>query len=67
MQPVYYAHGNVGKARTLAIRLLREQVSWTGKEIGEYMGIKMKSIYDSVNKIKKREDLRKDYEWINKV
>jgi len=63
----YYAHGDVGKARALAIRLLREQVSWTGKEIGEYMGIKMKSIYDSVNKIGKREDLRKDYERINKV
>ena len=63
----YYAHGDTGKARTMAIRLLREWVSWTGKEIGQYMGIKRKSIYDYLNMIDRNVDLRKDYDQIIKV
>jgi len=61
-----YARRIVGKARTVAIRLLREEVSWTGKEIGQYLGLK-KSIYEYWQKVEEKEDLRQDYERLKKV
>jgi len=62
-----YGHGNIGKARMIAIRILREEVAWTGKKIGLYMSIEKKSIYDYLKMIDKKNDLRKDYARIKKV
>ena len=55
-----------GKARTVLICLLRERLTWTGREISEFLGIK-RSIYCYFAKIREYDEIRKDYNRLKDV
>jgi putative transposase len=61
-----YSQGDIGKARTILIFLLREHLTWTGREISEFLGIK-RSIYCYLAKIREDDEIQKDYHRIKDV
>lgn len=61
----YRAHGEIGRARMVLIRLLREDVPWTGREISQYLGLR-KNIQDYLKTIEARQDVRQACEEIKK-
>jgi len=58
--------GDIGKARTVCMALLREMLPWTGKEISAYLGLK-RSLYSYLRRIGERRDLRQSYEALINV
>ena len=62
----YHAHGKIGRARMVLIRLLREELPWTGRAVSQYLGLR-KNIQDYLRTIEGREDVRQAYDKIKKV
>jgi len=63
----YYSRGDVGKARTVIIGLLRDCLPWTNNQVAEYLGLKQKGgIYYHLDQIKKSRDLTRAFEAIGK-
>ena len=59
----YHAHGKIGRARMVLIRLLRDEFHWTGRAISQYLGLR-KNIQDYLRTIEGREDVRQAYDEI---
>lgn len=55
------ARGVTGKARIVLICLLRDNLPWTERQIGQFVGFK-KGLYKYQHKMKSNKGLKKDYE-----
>jgi REP element-mobilizing transposase RayT len=56
-----HAHGNISKARTLVIFLLKESLPWTLRQIAEYMNLtNISSVTRQIQKINQEHDIRQN-------
>jgi len=63
----YYCRGDVGRARTVFMGLLRDCLPWTNSQIAQYLGLKQKGgIYYHLEQIRKSQDLTKAFQSIRR-
>jgi chromosomal replication initiation ATPase DnaA len=60
------AGGATGKARAVLIALLRNQMPWTGKRIGEYIGIK-REIYYYLRKVEGNKNQTQAFKTLSNI
>mgnify|MGYP006280185603 CR=1 FL=1 len=59
----YHARGIVGRARIILIALLRNQLPWSEKQIGNWLRLK-RGVYKHIRNLNNDEDMLKEYESV---